>query len=99
VAEIEMVDSPSPVQGIMRKIVLLLGVLLVVGVSLAQSYKYGEMIRTATETHTCHGVTQKIVVYYIKNSMTTYTVTQGTTKPSKLASQKLVEFRIDKNDK
>jgi hypothetical protein len=56
------------------------------------------MIRTATETHTYHGVTQKIVVYYIKNSMTTYTVTHGATKPSKLASQKLVEFRIDKND-
>jgi hypothetical protein len=27
--------------------------------------------------------------------MTIYTVTQGTTKPSELADQKLVEFRID----
>ena len=31
--------------------------------------------------------------------MTLYTVTQGTTKPSELANHKLVEFRIDKNDK
>ena len=29
--------------------------------------------------------------------MTIYTVTQGTTKPSELADQKLVEFRIDKD--
>jgi hypothetical protein len=29
--------------------------------------------------------------------MTIYTVTQGTTKPSELAGQELVEFRIDKD--
>lgn len=82
----------------MRKVILLLGVLFVVVVSPGQSYKYGEMMKWAIETHTYHGVTRKIVVYRIKNSMTTYTVTQGTTKPSELASQKLVEFRIDKGD-
>jgi hypothetical protein len=30
--------------------------------------------------------------------MTTYTVTQGSTKPSELASRKLVEFRIDESN-
>lgn len=82
----------------MRKVILLLGVLFVVVVSPAQSYKYGEMMNWAIETQTYHGGTRKIVVYRIKNSMTTYTVTQGTTKLSELASQKLVEFRIDRRD-
>jgi hypothetical protein len=81
----------------MRKVILLLGVLFAMAVSLAQSYKYGDMIRSAVETHTYHGVTRKIAIYRIKNSMTIYTVTQGTTKPSELADQKLVEFRIDKD--
>ncbi|MGC1645120.1 MAG: hypothetical protein WA741_04770 [Candidatus Sulfotelmatobacter sp.] len=83
----------------MRKVILLLGLLFVGVVSLAQSYKYGEMMKWDAETRPYHGVTQKIVVYQIKNSMTTYTVTQGTTKPSELASRKLVEFRIDKNNR
>ncbi len=83
----------------MRKVILLLGLWVVAVVSLAQSYKYGEMIKWDTETRPYHGVTQKIVAYQIKNSMTTYTVTQGTAKPSELASRKLVEFRIDKNNR
>jgi len=82
----------------MRRVIPLLGVLFVAVVSLAQSYKYGEMLKSDTETQTYHGVTRKIVVYLIKNSMTTYTVTQGSTKPSELASRKLVEFRIDKSN-
>jgi len=83
----------------MRKVILLLGGLFLVGVSLAQSYKHGQMVSSAAETHTYDGVTREIVVYRIKNSMTTYTVTQGTTKPSELASRKLVEFRIDESNK
>jgi hypothetical protein len=86
-------EQPHPPR--MRKVTPMLGVLFVVAVSLAQSYKYGDMIRSAVETHTYHGVTRKIAIYKIKNSMTIYTVTQGTTKPSELADQKLVEFRID----
>jgi hypothetical protein len=88
-------EDPHPPR--MRKATPLLGVLFIVVVSLAQSYKYGDMMRSDVETHTYHGVTRKIAIYKIKNSMTIYTVTQGTTKPSELADQKLVEFRIDKD--
>jgi hypothetical protein len=83
----------------MRKAILLLAVLFVVVVSTAQSYKYGQMTGWAVESHSYHGVTRKIAVYKIRNSMTSYTVTQGTTKPSELADHKLVEFRIDESNK
>ena len=82
----------------MKKAILLLAVLFVAVVSLAQSYKYGQMISWDIESRPYHGVTRKIAVYNIKNSMTTYTVTQGTAKPSELADRKLVEFRIDKSN-
>ena len=83
----------------MKKVTRLLGLcFVVVVVSLAQSYKYGQMIRWDVESRPYHGITRKIAVYNIENSMTTYTVTQGTAEPSELASRKLVEFRIDKSD-
>jgi hypothetical protein len=83
----------------MRTTILVLGVLFVAVVLPAQSYKYGEMIKSETETRSYHGVTKKIVVYRIRQSMTIYTVTQGTSKPSELASEKLVEFRFDDKNK
>jgi hypothetical protein len=85
----------------MRKAISLLAVLFVAAASPAQSYTYGQMIGWGVESHFYHGVTRKIAVYRIRYSMTTYTVTQGTAKPSELADQKLVEFRIykDKSNK
>jgi hypothetical protein len=81
----------------MRKPILLLAVLFVAAMSPAQSYTYGQMMGWSVEIHSYHGATRKIAVYRIRSSMTTYTVTQGTTKPSELADQKLVEFRIEKD--
>ena len=75
---------------IMRKAILVLAVLFAAAVSPAQSYKYGQMMGWAVESHSYHGVTRKIAVYKIRNSMTSYTVTQGTTKPSELADRKSV---------
>ena len=66
-------------------------------VSPAQSYTYGQMTGWSVEPRSYHGVTRKIAVYRIRNSITTYTVTQGTEKPSELADYKLVEFRIEKD--
>jgi hypothetical protein len=82
----------------MKKVILLLAVLFAAAVLLAQSYKYGQMISRDVESRPYRGVTRKIAIYNIKNSMTTYTVTQGTAKPSELADRKLVEFRIDKSN-
>ena len=84
----------------MKKALLLLGVLFYVTVSVAQlpDYHWGQMQKWDTQERTYHGVTRKMVVYYIKYSMTTYIVTQGTMTPSALASRKFVDFRIDKRN-
>lgn len=81
----------------MRKAILLLAVLFVAAVSPAQSYTYGQVTGWGVESRPYHGVTRKIAVYRIRNSITTYTVTQGTAKPSELADYKQVQFRIEKD--